>query len=355
MAKTMKNTEFLRKLLTCASPAGYELEARKLLNSYLSGRVDRFYTDVVGNSIAVINEKAPYKVMITGHQDEIGMQVTHINDEGFLYFRNNGGPNYSLWSGCELEIITQDGRHVPAILMNKKSPSGLCDKDFEPDAMWLDIGAKGKKAAEKLVSIGDYVVSRPNFKFLDGTRFISKALDDKIGVYVAAEAFLKIAAAKPKIGVYFVGAVQEEVGSRGGKVAAQAIKPNVGFAIDVTHASDVPEGNVKHGGLVKLGEGAGIFRNANNTEALLQRMLKVAKAKKIKHQLLPHYQSVSWTDASVLQVVEGGVATALVGIPNRYMHSQVEMCDMVDVESAINIIAETVLTFKPTDKWLPEI
>lgn len=356
----MKKDEFLKAILNAASPAGKEDEVRFILNKYLAEKADRFYTDVFGSSYAVINEDAPFKVMITGHQDEIGFQITHIDDNGFLYLRMNGYPDLRRWSGSEVEVITNDGRHVPGILLNEwtdeTSASDSKNTVFSISKMYVDLGVNSRKEALKLVSVGDYVVTRPNMKYLAGKRLVSKALDDKIGVYVAAEAFLAIAAKKPKnIGVYFVGASQEEVGSRGGRVAVQAIKPSVGFAVDVTRVSDFPGGSCRDVSDVSLGNGVAVFRNANNTPKLLDRILKVANTKKITHQLSPHYQSVSWTDASVIQVTDGGIATALFGIPNRYMHAQVEMVDMNDVDAAIKLIAETVLSFKPNEDFLPSV
>lgn len=350
----MDQERFLQALLMTASPSGKEDEARILLNRYLSPVADRFYTDVLGNSFAVINEDAPFKVMVTAHQDEIGAQVTRIDEHGFLSIRSVGGPAYLRLVGCPMEVITAAGRHVPAYLLNTETEN-LGDKSFEDARLFLDIGAKDKADAERLVAVGDYVVSAPNFRRLEGGRIVSKALDDKIGVYMAAEAFRGLAGkVRRDVGVYFVGAVQEELGSRGAKVAVDAIKPDVAFAIDVSHVSDHPAAHARKHDL-ELGKGIAIYRNANNTPAVLDRMLAAAKRAKIDVQLTPHYQAVSWTDASVLQVARGGVATVLLGVPNRYMHSQAEMVDMHDVEAGVRLLVETIGALDPTDSFLPPI
>lgn len=355
--KKMNAKDFLKELLHCASPAGKEDEARFLLNRFLSPCADRFYTDVLGNSYAVLNEKAKYKIMITGHQDEIAAQIIRIDDRGYLYFRNSGFPFYHRWAGGKVEVITHDGRHVPGVIINQPTKP-LSDETFNVKNMFVDIGVDSREEAEKLVSIGDYIVTAPNYQILNGTRLVSKALDDKIGVYICAEAFRRIAESGklPKdIGLYFVGAVQEELGSRGAKTAAYAIQPNVAFAVDVSNVSDSPGADAKELPEFGLGKGIGIYRNANNTPALLDRMLDIAKKKKIQVQFTPHYLAVSWTDASVLQVNQGGCATALLGVPNRYMHAQTEMSDLNDAEAGVRLLVETILAINSKDTFLPPV
>lgn len=344
---------FLEKLLACASPSGCEQEAHDLFREHLAPFCDRTWGDVMGNAYAVINEKAPLRVMITGHADEIGLQITHIDDSGFLRFRSVGAPRYAAWIGIEIEILGAKGK-VPGIIAKTNQEAPKTGDAYEPSALWIDVGANDKAAAAKLVAVGDYAVSKPNFKFLAGGRFVSKALDDKIGVYIVAEVMRRLAREKPEVAVYGVAATQEESGSRGAKVAAEAIRPDVGFVIDVWAANDTPEAKPSEGGEAKLGKGPGIFRNPNNTRALVDRMMTVAKAGSIPFQLAPHHLPVSWTDASVVQVAGKGVATALVGIPNRYMHYQTEMCDIADVDNAVKLLSETVLSMSVKDKFYRE-
>lgn len=344
---------FLEKLLTCSSPSGLEDEAHNLYRDYLSPFSERTWGDVIGNAYAVINEKAPLKVMITGHSDEIGLQITHIDENGFLRFRSIGAPKYAAWIGAEIEILGTKGK-IPGVIAKKSDEVPKNSDAYEPSVLWIDIGAKDRASASKLVQVGDYAVSRPNFKFLADGRFVSKALDDKIGVYVVAEVMRELSRRKPKVAVYGVAATQEESGSRGAKVAAEAIRPDVAFVVDVWGANDTPEAKPSDGGEAKLGKGPGIFRNPNNTRQLVDRMISVAGKKNIPFQLMPHHLPVSWTDASVVQVAGCGVATALVGIPNRYMHYQTEICDMSDVKNAIKLITETILSLSGKDKFFKE-
>ena len=350
----MNSEDFLEELLRCASPSGQEDEARFLLKRYLSPCAERFYTDILGSSYAVLNEKAPFRVLITGHQDEVAAQIVRIDEQGFLYCRNSGFPAWQRLAGCMMEVITRRGEHIPAVVLNRETEH-LTDQSFQAGKMYLDIGAADRASAEKLVSVGDYIVSAPNFRRLADGRIVSKALDDKLGVYLAAETFRRLAEHPPRgIGICFVGASQEELGSRGARSAAYALNPAVAIAVDVSHATDFPGADRNRPEFV-LGKGIGIYRNANNTPALLERMLAVAERKKIDFQLTPHYAAVSSTDASVFQITRGGMACALLGIPNRYMHSQVEMADLHDVESGIELLTETIRTFRPSDSFLPPL
>lgn len=348
-----KNTgarAFLEKLLSCASPSGFEDEAHHIFREYLAPFSERTWGDVMGNAYAVINEKSPLKVMLVGHADEIGLQITQIDENGFLRFRSVGCPRYSAWIGIEVEILGAKGK-VPGVIAKKDQEVPKTGDAYEAGVLWIDIGANDMAAASKLVAVGDYAVTRPNFKFLDGGRFVSKALDDKIGVYVVAEVMRELSSRNPKVAVYGVAATQEESGSRGAKVAAEAIRPDVGFVIDVWGSTDTPEAKSSDGGEAKLGKGPGIFRNPNNTRALVDRVITVARRENIPFQLAPHSRPVSWTDASVVQVTGSGVATALIGIPNRYMHHQTEICDIADVDNAVKLISGTILSMSPKDKF----
>ncbi len=352
-AKDVCAKAFLERLLSCASPSGFEDEAHNLFREYLAPFAERTWGDVIGNAYAVINERSPFKVMITGHADEIGLQITHIDENGFLRFRSIGGPNYAAWIGVEVEILGQNGK-VPGVIAKKREEIPKSGDTYEPSALWVDIGARDRKSASRLVGIGDYAVTRPNFKFLADGRFVSKALDDKIGVYVVAEAMKALSRRKPKVAVYGVAAAQEESGSRGARVAAEAIRPDVGFAVDVWGTNDTPDAKQFVDGEAKLGKGPGIFRNPNNTRALVDRIIEVARKKKIPYQLTPHNLPVSYTDASVLQVSGRGVATALVGIPNRYMHYQTEICDIADVDNAVRLLVETISGISEKDRFYRE-
>jgi len=213
--------------------------------------------------------------------------------------------------------------------------------------------AENKKEAAKLVSIGDPIAYRANFARLGKNKIMSKGLDDKIGAFVAVETFRELSESNVKIGVYCVGTVQEELGLRGAHTSAFGIAPQAAFAIDVTFATDTPDMEKKTIGDIKLGKGAVLSRNADTNPVLLRKIKEVAKKKKISFQEEAGFRASGGTDTSVIQLTRSGVATALISIPNRYMHTQVEVCDLRDVESAIKLIKETILSLKESDTFIP--
>ena len=205
--------KFLEQLMRSASPTGYEAEAAKIFRDYLKGSCD-VKCDVMGNTIASLNTSAPMRVMLAGHYDEIGFQIVYISDEGLLYFRANGGIDKLNVPSSEVDILTAKGK-VPGVI--GKKPIHLLtaaerEKALELKDMWIDIGAADRKEAEKLVSVGDPVVMRENFRMLNKNRFISKGTDDKIGAFIVAEVMQRLAKRKLNVAVYGVGTVQEEVG-----------------------------------------------------------------------------------------------------------------------------------------------
>lgn len=341
-----KSSDFLKALLNTSSPSGFEIEACRVFKKYLEGFCDKVSTDVMGNTIGVINEKAQFKVMLAGHYDEIGFQVIHICENGYVYFRSVGGIDKLTLPGTEVEILTEKGKITGII---GKKPIHLVqqnerDKSVEIKDLWIDIGVSTKKEAEKLVTIGDPVAVKPNYKEIKNNRIISKGLDDKIGAFVAAETIRKLKEEKKlkNIGVYCVGTVQEELGLRGAHTAAFNITPNVGFVIDVGFAIDTPDLNVKHFGSIKLGEGPTLTRNADNNIILGKKIRELAKKNKIKYQEDAGQRASGGTDTAVIQLTKNGVATALVSIPNRYMHTPVEMVDLRDVEEAIKLLTTAI-------------
>ena len=349
--------KFLEELMNTSSPSGHEEAAAACYRNYLGEFADRVYTDVMGNTIGILNEGADFKVMLAGHYDEIGFQITHISDEGFLYFHNVGGIDKLTVPGTELNIITDNGL-VPGII--GKKPIHLLkpeerNKALELSDSWIDIGAESKEDALKKVSIGDAVAVRTNFEFLGENRVKSKGMDDKIGAFIVAETFANLSKKGIDIGVYCVGTVQEELGLRGATTSAFGISPNVGFAVDVGFTSDVPNVDKKTVGDISLGKGPILVKNADNNSVLGKRMREIATAKKIDFQLSAGHRASGGTDTATIQLTQSGVATALISIPNRYMHSPVEMCDMRDVKGAIEILTETILALKPSDTFIPGV
>ena len=353
-----KAKKFLEELLMTCGPSGFEFEQAKVYRDYLKPFAHDIRTDVLGNTIARLNPDAKFQFMLSGHYDEIGFQVVNIMPNGLLSFRAVGGIDPLTLPGSSVEVLT-DGGHVPGVIGRK--PIHLQTPDERKavpkiEDLWIDIGAADQKAAAKLVQVGDPVSFARNFEMLNDTRIHSKSLDDKIGAFVIAEAFRRLSRRKNlKVGVACVGTVQEELGLRGAITGAFGVNPNAAIAVDVGFATDVPGIKPELLGEINLGGGAELQRNADNNPALLSRILNIAQSKKIPYQITPGHRATGGTDTAAIQMTRGGVATALISIPNRYMHTPAEICDLRDVESAIDLIVETIAALTGKETFIPGI
>lgn len=352
-----KAKKFLEELLMTCGPSGFEFEQAKVYRDYLKPFAHDIRTDVLGNTIARLNPDAKFQFMLSGHYDEIGFQVVSIMPQGLVSFRPVGGIDPLTLPGTGVEILTEKG-HIPGVIGRK--PIHLQTPDERKavpkiEDLWIDIGAADQKAAEKLVKIGDPISFSRNFEMLSKTCVHSKSLDDKIGAFVIAEAFRQLAKRKIKVGVACVGTVQEELGLRGAITGAFGVNPDAAIAVDVGFATDVPGIKPELLGDIKLGAGAELQRNADNNPPLLNRILKAAAKHKIPYQMTTGHRATGGTDTAAIQMTRGGVATALISIPNRYMHTPAEICDLRDVESAIDLIVETIASLTGKETFIPGI
>ncbi len=353
--------KFLEEFLKASGPSGFEFEQAAVFRKYLSQWTKEIHVDNMGNSIARLNPGAKFQVMLDGHYDEIGFQVVNVLNEGLISFRSVGGIDPLTIPGIQVEVLTEKGR-IPGVIGRKpihlQTPE---ERKQVPEMknMWIDIGACSKEEAEKLVKVGDPVAFRANFTRLSENRVMSKGLDDKIGAFVIAEAFRIIAQSGKKlsknVGVACMGAVQEEIGCRGAQAGAFGIQPSVGIAVDVGFATEVPGISEDEYGRLIMGKGPGLTRNADNNPPLLNRIIRIADKKKLPYQVETGHRATGGTDTAPIQVSRSGVATALFSIPNRYMHTPVEVCDLRDAEAAAKLIAETVLSFKGDETFRPGI
>ena len=337
-----ESRDFLARFMNAASPSGYEGGASSVFRSYLRENGIAVSGDVLGNSIASLNGDAPLRVMLAGHLDEIGFQVVHISDEGLIYFRANGGIDKLNVPSSEVDILTADGV-VPGVI--GKKPIHLLkasERDTAPELseLWIDIGAENGKTVKKLVAVGDPVAFRSNFKLLGKHRFISKGTDDKVGAFIIAEVMKRLKDRPLNLGVTGVATVQEEVGLRGAAPSAFAVDPAAAIVLDVGFATDLPDIPHKIWGDVKLGGGPILTRSCDNNSIWGQMLRDTAKRLGLPYQESAAHRATGGTDAARIQLSKAGVATALISIPNRYMHSQVEMCDLRDVENTIELITE---------------
>jgi putative aminopeptidase FrvX len=349
--------EFLQRLVAAPSPSGYEQPAQRIFRDYV-GPFAQVSTDVMGNAFAYVKSgrKDPPRVMLIGHSDEIGFQIKYIDDNGFIYFGAIGGVDPHLLPGQRVNIVGRKGV-VPGVI--GKKPIHLMEpKDRETvvklESQYIDIGASGKKEAEQLVRIGDPATFSWGLEKLHGDRVTSRGFDDKAGSFVVAEVIRRVAeAAKtPQIDLYGVSSVQEEVGLRGGVTSSYSIKPDIGICVEVDFSTDQPDVERKHNGDVALGKGPILPRGANINPALFELLADTASRKKIPVQFTGIPRATG-TDANVMQISRGGVATALVKIPLRYMHTPVEVLSLSDLENAVKLIVETLYRIKGKEAFIP--
>ncbi len=349
--------DFLKNLVSQASPSGFEQPAQGIFESYLKSIADEIIGDYTGNKIALLKTKTknPLKVILAGHCDEIGLMVTAVEDTGQIRFTTIGGFDPAVLPG-QYVVLHMKNKSMTGVIgkkaihLLKKEEHGKVRKE----QLWADFGFANKKEAEKLVRVGDPISYNPNYLELQGGNIVSKGCDDKVGVFVVAETLRLLAAksAKNKCEVYGVSTVMEEIGSRGAMTAAARVKPDVGIAIDVTHCTDYPEGDKKIFGEVILGKGPVIARGANISPILFDKLVALAEKHEIPYQIEAAPQETP-TDLGPIQVSGKGVATALVSIPNRYMHTPAEVINLKDLENAARLITELVFSLTPKTNLIP--
>ena len=345
---------FLEELLSVPSPSGFEQPAQGVVRKYLSGAADEVKTDVHGNVIASLNAGAATRVMLAGHVDEIGLMVTHISEKGYIHFAAIGGVDVALVPGQRVKI--HSGRGDILGVIGKKPIHHMDEEDRKrvPKMrdLWIDIGAKSRKEAQKLVAVGDCATWTVGFDRLLNNLVVARGFDDRIGAFVAAETLRTLAGRKLPVAVYAVSTVQEEIGLRGARTSAYGIDPHAGIAIDVGFATDFPDADVKTYGEVYVGKGPIIARGAN-VNPVLGRLLEDSAAKgKIPAQFAGEPRATG-TDANAIQVNKSGAAAALVSIPNRYMHTPVEVVSLDDVDNAVRLLAATIMAMKPRMDFTP--
>ena len=351
-----ESMDFLKKIMTAPSPSGYEDRVRKLLYEKMSKYDDNVRIDVHGNVIASTGGDNSFRIMLAGHMDELGFQIKYIDDNGFIYFNTLGGFDVGIIPGRKVRIFSKKGEVLG--VLGKKAIHLFEKEDREKvpklHQLYIDIGAKDKKEAEKHVSIGDAATYDANFDYLLNDFCVSRAFDDKIGAFIVAEVLKNASSKKDTLGatVYSVATVQEEVGLRGATTAAYSINPHIGIAIDVTHATDTPDVDIKKDGDIKSGMGVTISRGPNTNQRIFDLLHGIALDKGIPFQIEADPRPTG-TDANVIQVSRDGTAAGLLSIPCRYMHTNTEMISLADVESTIALLTEFCLTVNEKTELTP--
>ncbi|MCS7168676.1 MAG: M42 family metallopeptidase [Gemmatales bacterium] len=346
--------EFLERLLRTPSPSGYERPVQDLIRQWASRFADQVTTDRHGNVIAVRNPNGQPRVMLAGHCDQIGLLVQYIDDRGFLYLQPIGGWDMQILLGQVLTVWTDKGP-VTGVL-SRKAPHLLTPEERkkvpEFHEVWLDIGVNSRAEAEQLVRIGDPVTIALDVRPLRNGLLAAPGLDDKVGVWVVMETLRRLALEDVQAAIFCVSTVQEEIGLRGATTSSYGIHPTIGIAVDVTHATDTPGNERKQIGDVTLGKGPVLVRGPNVNPRVFERLEAVARDLDIPVQYRAHPRGTG-TDANVIQLSREGVATGLIGIPNRYMHSPVELVSLADLDAAAALLTAFCRSISPLDDWTP--
>jgi len=344
-----KSLRFLEKYLNNAAPTGYEWDGQKIWMDYVKPYADEFITDTYGTAVAVINPKAKYKVVIEGHADEISWYVNYISDNGLLYVIRNGGSDHQIAPSKIVNIHTKNGivKGVfgwPAIHTRNKG------KEEAPklDNIFIDIGAKDKQEVEKMgVHVGCVITYPDAFFILNKDKFVCRALDNRMGGFMIAEVARLLKENKKTLpfGLYITNSVQEEIGLRGAQMIAERIKPNVAIVTDVTHDTTTPMINMKTQGDAQIGKGPVIAYAPAVQQKLRDLITDTAQSNKIPFQRAALSRATG-TDTDAFAYSGSGVASALISLPLRYMHTTVEMVHREDVENVIKLIYESLLKIK---------
>src|SRR5437899_8117493 len=345
---------FLRTLVNTPSPTGHEVRGQPVWLDYAKQFADETFSDAYGNCVAVLNKGVSPRLMLAGHADEIAMAVNYINDEGYIYVRKMGGVDAAITKAQRVVIHTRNGpvrgvvgNVAPHLMKEEKEP-----KPPKIHDLFIDIGASNRKQAETLVRTGDPITLADEFELLRNDLAVARAFDNRIGTFAVAEALrlLKESKARFQAEVCAVSNVQEEVGLLGARQIAYSLKPDVAVVVDVTHATDYPGVNKPQHGDVHVGKGPTITHGGCNHPDVVARIVSVAKAKKIplQHEAT---SGTSGTDTDAIFWTRGGIASALISLPNRYMHSPVEVISLKDLEMIPELLAGFAQSLKAGEEF----
>jgi len=349
-----ESINLLRRMIEAPSPSGFEQPAQRVWREWIEKYADSVRTDLHGNSIAVLNEGGDPRVMLAGHCDELGFMVNYITDDGYIYFKTIGGFDVNIIPGRRVHIHTKKGPVLGVI--GKKAIHVMTDDERKKvpkvEDLWIDIGAKDRKEAESLVSVGDPITYTVGYEKLRGDLAISRGFDDKLGSFVVGYTLALLSGKPIRAALFSVSTVQEEIGIRGAHTSAYGINPKVGIAVDVTHATDSPDMDRKRLGEVKIGAGPTISRGANINPVVERMLIETAEEEGIPYQIEACPRGTG-TDANAIQLTRAGVATGLVSIPLRYMHTSVELASMKDVENTAKLLAAFVMKIDSSTDFTP--
>jgi endoglucanase len=352
-AQAVAAPALLTALLAAPGPSGHEEEPARIWRE-AAAQFAEVTSDTLGTSFARVRagEGAP-TLAVVGHIDEIGVAITNVEDDGLLSFTTIGGISAEALHGQRIELLTQGGRVPGAIARRRLSPAQLRDRPkLELSDLHVDIGATSREDAESLVRVGDAAVWAGPAVELPNGRLLSKALDNRLGAYIALEAARRVAeAGEAKVDVVAVAAVQEEIGLYGARAAAYGLDPQVALAVDVTPSTDYPGGDARQQGRIELGAGAMIARGPTLNKLVSDLLAEAAAAEGIPHAFEVYSRTTS-TDADEIHLTRAGVPTGLLSVPTRYLHSPNEICDLGDVEAIVQVIVAFAHRLSPDTSFV---
>ena len=353
---TPESLGFLKRLLDTPGPSSFESAPARLWRAEAQGFADAVEADVAGNSFARLEGSGP-RLMLAGHIDEIGVMVTHIDDEGYLSFDTIGGWDSQVFVGQRVVLLGRAGRVIGVVgkkaihLMEREER----EKVSRVEDLWIDIGAANRSEAEGQIRIGDPgVLAAEVIEFPNG-RLVSRSIDNRIGAYVVLEALRLLSQERPSASVVAVATTREEIAATGGgaRSSASRLEPDVAIVVDVTHATDYPGLDKRKHGDYKLDGGPAISRGASVSEIVFELLVTTAEAEQIPYRIEAASRDTH-TDAEAIFNAHRGVATGLVSVPNRYMHSPNEMIALADLDRTARLLAGFARRLGPTTSFVPQ-
>lgn len=336
-----KSLDFLRTLVNTPSPSGHEFRGQRVWLDHVKPFADETFTDAYGNAVAILNKGGSPRLMLAAHADEIGMAVNYISDEGYIYVRKLGGVDAAITKAQRVIIHTRKGS-VKGVVGNVAPHLTKDDGDRKAPKihdLFIDIGVKDKCEAQELVQIGDPMTLDDQFELLRNNLAIARAFDNRIGTFAVAETLriLKEDKIKLKAEICAVSNIMEEVGLLGARQIAYSLKPDAALVVDVTHATDYPTVSKAQHGDIKIGGGPAITHGGCNHPGIVDRIEEVAKKKKIplQHETM---SASSGTDTDVIFWTRGGIPSGLISLPDRYMHSSVELISLDDLDQVTELL-----------------
>lgn len=353
-----ESLQFLETLVNTPSPVGHETRGQRVWLDYAGAFADETFSDAYGNCVALGNKGGSPRIMLAAHADEIAMVVNYVTDEGFIHVRRTGGINPAITRAQRAIIHSRNGP-VPGVFGSVAPHLTKGDNDKKEPAihdLFLDIGVSSRDEVLKLVRIGDPITLNDRFERLRGDLAVARAFDNRIGTWAVAETLrlLKAHAGKFPAEVCAVSNVQEEVGLLGARQIAYTLKPDVALVVDVTHATDYPTIDKRQHGDIRIGKGPALTHGGCNHPEVVARLEAVAEKTglPLQHEAM---SATSGTDTDVIFWTRGGIPSALISLPNRYMHSPVEVVSLADLEKIPVLMAEFVLSVAKGEQFKVKI